>query len=166
VVYIIFVLVRFEVFTAVTMKNAVFWDGGEGSYIAGSFRLVASLQPPAHPGSSLTDFSTLKMEAIVPPKRRFNPLDLHGATSQKAAFFMFVLDSRMCCYISNTNTNKAYNTIINTALANTSYEAYVRTISQFCITRSLYCTVLNSLTLLNWSLCLLVPFTQIVVKGK
>jgi hypothetical protein len=38
--------VRFEVFTAVTMKNAVFW------------------QPPAHAGSSFADFSTLKMEAI------------------------------------------------------------------------------------------------------
>jgi hypothetical protein len=37
--------VRFEVFTAVTMKNAVFWD-------------------VAHAGSSLTDFSALKMEAI------------------------------------------------------------------------------------------------------
>jgi hypothetical protein len=31
--------VRFEVFIVVTMKNAIFWD-------------VASLQPPAHSGSS------------------------------------------------------------------------------------------------------------------
>jgi hypothetical protein len=68
------------------MKNAVFWDVAScrsqtlplpslltpmcplslpsGSYIAGSFRLVASLHPPAHAGSSLADFSTLKMEAI------------------------------------------------------------------------------------------------------
>jgi hypothetical protein len=47
-------IVRFEVFTAVTMKNAVFWD-------------VAPwwLQPPAHAGSSLVDISTLKMEAIL-----------------------------------------------------------------------------------------------------
>jgi hypothetical protein len=42
--------VRFEISTAVTIKNAVFWD--------------VSLQPPAHAGSSLADFSTLKMEAI------------------------------------------------------------------------------------------------------
>jgi hypothetical protein len=40
--------VRFEVFTAVTMKNAVFWG----------------VAPPSHAGSSLADFSTLKMEAI------------------------------------------------------------------------------------------------------
>jgi hypothetical protein len=33
------------------------------------------------------DFSTLKMEAIVPPKRRFTQ-DLHGATSQKTTFFL------------------------------------------------------------------------------
>jgi hypothetical protein len=39
--------VRFEVFTVVTVKNAVLWDVG-----------------PAHAGSSLSDFSTLKMEAI------------------------------------------------------------------------------------------------------
>jgi hypothetical protein len=44
------------------------------------------LQPPAHSGSSLADFSTLKMEAIRSPKRRFTQ-DLHGATSQKTAFF-------------------------------------------------------------------------------
>jgi hypothetical protein len=40
-------VVGFEVFTAVTMKNAVFWG------------VVA-----AHAGSSLADFSTLKMDAI------------------------------------------------------------------------------------------------------
>jgi hypothetical protein len=38
--------VRFEVFTSVTMKNAVFWD------------------VTADVGSSLADFSTLNMEAI------------------------------------------------------------------------------------------------------
>jgi hypothetical protein len=42
-----YLYVRFQVFTAVTMKNVVF-----------------CLQPPAQPGSSLADFSTLKMEAI------------------------------------------------------------------------------------------------------
>jgi hypothetical protein len=38
-------------------------------------------------GSSLADFSSLKMEAIVPLKRRFTQ-DLQGATSQKTAFFI------------------------------------------------------------------------------
>jgi hypothetical protein len=47
---------------------------------------VTSLQPPAHAGSSLADFSTLKMEAILPPKRPFTQ-DLHGAISQKTEFF-------------------------------------------------------------------------------
>jgi hypothetical protein len=64
--------VRFEVFTAMTMKNAVFWDvascryflnrrfGGtyrlhlQGIRNPGSCRLI--LQLPAHAGSSLVDF--------------------------------------------------------------------------------------------------------------
>jgi hypothetical protein len=46
-------LVRFEAFTAVTVKNVVFWDVA-----------LCRLQPPARTGSSLADFSTLKMEAI------------------------------------------------------------------------------------------------------
>jgi hypothetical protein len=37
--------VRFEVFTAVTMKNAVFWDVAPCISCA-----WLSLQPPAHPG--------------------------------------------------------------------------------------------------------------------
>jgi hypothetical protein len=41
------------------------------------------LQPFAHSVSSLADFHTLKMEA----KRRFTQY-LHGATSQKTAFFI------------------------------------------------------------------------------
>jgi hypothetical protein len=40
------------------------------------------LQPPAYVGSSFANFSTLKMEAICPPKRRFTQ-DLHGTISQK-----------------------------------------------------------------------------------
>jgi hypothetical protein len=40
-----------EVFTAVTMNNAVFWD-------------KAPCRSCAHAGSSLADFYTLKMEAI------------------------------------------------------------------------------------------------------
>jgi hypothetical protein len=51
------------------MKNAVFWD--------------VALQTPAHAGSSLSDFSALKMKV---PKRRFTE-ELHGAISQKTAFF-------------------------------------------------------------------------------
>jgi hypothetical protein len=73
---------RFEVFTAVTVKNAVFCDvapckscvnrrfGGkyhlhlQGREIRERRTSVSSLQPPAHAGSSLADFSTLKMEVI------------------------------------------------------------------------------------------------------
>jgi hypothetical protein len=89
-------IVRFEVFTAVTMKNVVFWDvalckscvnrrfGGTYSLHLQGRKICKqgiseqeaadwaisrnhwwlSLQPPAHTGSSLIDFSTLKMEAI------------------------------------------------------------------------------------------------------
>jgi hypothetical protein len=38
-------------------------------------------------GSSLVDFSTLKMERFVPPIRRLTQ-DVHSATSQKTAFFV------------------------------------------------------------------------------
>jgi hypothetical protein len=79
--------IKFQVFTAVTMKNAVFWiwrrvglvwtDVSEEG-IASIFRVEKSaseepawagpqplsLQPPAQAGSSRADFSTLKMEAI------------------------------------------------------------------------------------------------------
>jgi hypothetical protein len=55
------------------MKNVVFWD--------------VIQQPLAHAGSSRVDFSTLKMEVYVPPKRQFTQ-DLHGATTQKTAFFI------------------------------------------------------------------------------
>jgi hypothetical protein len=64
-------LVRFEAFTAVTMKNAVFLDVAlctscVNRRFRGTYRLhhQARLQPPAHAGSSLADFSSLKMEAI------------------------------------------------------------------------------------------------------
>jgi hypothetical protein len=48
----------------------------------------ACLQPPAHAGSSLADFSSLKMEAM----RSFETsvhTNLHGATSRRTAFFIF-----------------------------------------------------------------------------
>jgi hypothetical protein len=64
--------VRFDVFTAVTMKNAIFWDVAScrpcvNRRFGGTFRLHlqdCSLQTPAYAGSSLADFSTLKIEAI------------------------------------------------------------------------------------------------------
>jgi hypothetical protein len=47
---------------------------------------AVTMQPPAHAGSSLADFSTLKMEAIRSSETSV-PQDLHDATSQKTAFF-------------------------------------------------------------------------------
>jgi hypothetical protein len=45
------------------MKNVVFWDVAlVNRRFGGTYRL--HLQPPAHAGSPLADFSTLKMEAI------------------------------------------------------------------------------------------------------
>jgi hypothetical protein len=49
------------------------------------------LQPPAHTGSSLVDFSTLNM-VILLPKCRFTH-DLHSTTSQKTAFFSLCCDN-------------------------------------------------------------------------
>jgi hypothetical protein len=48
------------------MKNAVFWDVALcRSCVNRRFRgTYHRLQPPAHAGFSLADFSTLKMEAI------------------------------------------------------------------------------------------------------
>jgi hypothetical protein len=74
--------VRCVVFTAVTMMDAVFWDAVPcrscvNRRFGRTYRLnlqcrkicergtsVNKLQPPAHAGSSLAGFSTLKMEAI------------------------------------------------------------------------------------------------------
>jgi hypothetical protein len=47
---------------------------------------IYRLQIPAHDGSSLADFSTLKMEAMSP--KRWFIQDLHGAISQKTAVFI------------------------------------------------------------------------------
>jgi hypothetical protein len=76
--------VRCEVFTAVTMKNSVFWDVAScrsyvNRYFGGTYRLHLQgrkirelwtsvsrcLQYAAAAGSWLADFSTLKMEAIL-----------------------------------------------------------------------------------------------------
>jgi hypothetical protein len=63
--------VRFEVFTAVTMNNSVFWDvtpckSCVKRRLGGAYHLhlQLNLQPPAQAGSSLADFFTLKMEEI------------------------------------------------------------------------------------------------------
>jgi hypothetical protein len=65
--------IRFEVFTAVTMKNAVFSDVAPrrscvNRRFRGTYRLHLQgrkiCEPPAHAGSSLTDFSILMIEAI------------------------------------------------------------------------------------------------------
>jgi hypothetical protein len=54
---------------AVTMKNAVFWDVAPYRYYLNRrFGGTYQLQPPAHAGSSLADFSTLNIEAIRSPE--------------------------------------------------------------------------------------------------
>jgi hypothetical protein len=45
---------------------------------------------PAHAGSSLADFPTLKWRRYIPPKHWFTQ-DLHGAKSQKTAFSTLTL---------------------------------------------------------------------------
>jgi hypothetical protein len=76
------IYVRFEVFTALIMKNAVFWDVAlcrscVNRLFIGAYRLhlhgrkirergtsVSRLKPPTPAGGSLADFSTLTREAI------------------------------------------------------------------------------------------------------
>jgi hypothetical protein len=87
-----YMCVQFEAFRAVTMKNVVFWDvvlcrSCVNRCFGGTYRLQLQLQSPAHTGSLLVDFSTLKMEAICSPKRQLTQ-DLHSATSQKTTFFI------------------------------------------------------------------------------
>jgi hypothetical protein len=67
--------VHFYHYKKKNLKNAVFWDVAPcrscvNRRFGGMYRLhlqggkSLSLQPPAHAGSSLADFSTLKTEAI------------------------------------------------------------------------------------------------------
>jgi hypothetical protein len=61
-----------------------------------------SLQPPAHAGSSFTDFLSWRWRRYVPPKWRFTQ-DLHCVTSQKTAFFIHTycrIYFYVCMYIS------------------------------------------------------------------
>jgi hypothetical protein len=97
----LYVYVRFEVFTGVTMKNAVFWDvtpcrSCVNRRFGGTYRLLqgrkiyeqgtsVSCWAPAHIGSSQI-FLPWRWRRYVPPKRLFTQV-LHGGTSQKMAFF-------------------------------------------------------------------------------
>jgi hypothetical protein len=59
--------VKFDGFTALTMKNVVFWavvpcTSSVNRFFGGTYSLY--LQPSAYSGFSLTDFFTLKMKAI------------------------------------------------------------------------------------------------------
>jgi hypothetical protein len=61
------------------MKNIVFWDWW------------LSLQPPAHAGSSLADFSALKMEAI-----RSSETSVHTRSTQRHIPEDGILHSHRC----------------------------------------------------------------------
>jgi hypothetical protein len=85
---------RFEVFTAVTMKNAVFWDVTPcGS--SNNRRLPKVLLVTAYVLSISLILSIMLMEAIPSPKRRFFE-EPHGITSQKTAFFTL----RLCSFLN------------------------------------------------------------------
>jgi hypothetical protein len=91
------ILVRFEVFTAVTMKKAVFWDVAPCRY--GVNRRFGGTYPFHLQGrreiirKSAREASVRDVRDRLPPKRRLTPY-LHGATSQKTAFFDLILVSR------------------------------------------------------------------------
>jgi hypothetical protein len=83
-----------------SVKNAVSWDVASCKYFVnrrsgGTYRLHLQGRKICERGTSvsrwlpasLADFSALKIEAILPPKRRFTEY-LHGVTSQMTAFFI------------------------------------------------------------------------------
>jgi hypothetical protein len=78
--------VRFEVFTAMTMKNVVFWDVAACRYFVnrrfgGKYRL--HLQGRRNPRT----INQREQVAVDCSLRRLTKY-LHGATSQKTAFFI------------------------------------------------------------------------------
>jgi hypothetical protein len=76
---------RFEVFTAVTMKNAVFWDVALcRSCVNQRFAVCCHLLTLV---ARSRIFLLWRWRRYVPPKRWFTQ-DLHSATSQKTAFFL------------------------------------------------------------------------------
>jgi hypothetical protein len=74
--------VRFEVFMAVTMKKAVFWDVTLCRYcVKRRLGFGISLSALTHAGSSLADFllsSTLKTEAIRSSETSVNTISTRG----------------------------------------------------------------------------------------
>jgi hypothetical protein len=108
------IYVRFEVFTAVTMKNAVFWDVAPSrSYVnqrfGGMYRFHLQGRKTRKAGTSVSRwlqsavwshlitlvsrsriFLPWRWRRFVPPKCRFTQ-DLYSATSQKTKFFIFDL---------------------------------------------------------------------------
>jgi hypothetical protein len=75
--------VGFEVFTVVIMKSIIFWVMTLCSPLLACWLLAELIS------------STLKMEAICPPKRRLKLNGLHGVISQKmilfSSLFSFIL---------------------------------------------------------------------------
>jgi hypothetical protein len=93
--------VSFELFTVVTMKNAVFWDVALCRYsvnrrFGGKYRLNLRGTKIRERRINLSiylqsaasrNFIPRRWRRYVPPNRRFTKY-LHGLTSQKTAFFM------------------------------------------------------------------------------
>jgi hypothetical protein len=80
--------VRFEIFTAVTMKNAVFWDVAlcrscVNRRLGETYRLHLQCRKICERGTSHTDFCSLKLEAILSSETSVY------TTSQKTAFFNY-----------------------------------------------------------------------------
>jgi hypothetical protein len=114
-------IVRFEVFTAVTLKNDVLWDvvpcrSCVNRRFGGTYRLhrpgrkICALVPRSR------NFLPWRWRRYVPLKHRFTQ-DLHGATSQKTAFFNTLIVAYVtvaagtcllsCCLAMNINPGSA-----------------------------------------------------------
>jgi hypothetical protein len=81
--------VRFEVFTAMTMKNDVFWDVASCRFCV-NLRFGATYRLHFH-GRKIRERGCSVSRWLQPPKRRFTQ-DLHDPTSYKTAFFIVEFD--------------------------------------------------------------------------
>jgi hypothetical protein len=105
------IFIGFEVFTAVTMKNAVIWDVAPcrsclDRRFGGTYRLHLQGRKIRERGPSVAcshlltlvphsrTFLPWRWRRYVPPKRRFTQ-ELHGVTSQKTAFFKIAFVHRV-----------------------------------------------------------------------
>jgi hypothetical protein len=107
-VYGAIVYVIFEVFTALTVKNAVFWDVAPCRYC-----VIRRFGGTCHLEIRSQSFLPWRWRQYIPPKHRFIQ-DVHGAASQKTAWIDIdsteldgSIDDASHLYVPDTGSNFA-----------------------------------------------------------